>query len=64
MGTHLVDSIMMAVDEINQRGGVLGRSLLPIVEDGASDPQTFIRKAKKLILQDQVEFGVWMLDIR
>ena len=53
-GHSLVDSIMMAIDEINQRGGVLGRPLLPIVEDGASDPPTFIRKAKKLIIQDQV----------
>ncbi len=60
-GHSLVDSLMMAIDEINQRGGVLGRPLLPIVEDGASDPPTFIRKAKKLILQDQVSsvFGCW-----
>ncbi len=57
----LVDAIEMAIDEINQRGGVLGRSLDAVVEDGASDWATFERKAEKLIVQDKVAsvFGCW-----
>ncbi|MEQ9408252.1 MAG: urea ABC transporter substrate-binding protein [Fuerstiella sp.] len=57
----LVHAITMAIDEINQRGGVLGRPLQPIVEDGASDWSIFARKAEKLIVTDQVVsvFGCW-----
>lgn len=57
----LVDAIRMAVDEVNQRGGVLGRKLEPIVEDGESDWPTFARKAEKLIVEEQVAsvFGCW-----
>lgn len=57
----LVDAAMMAIDEINQRGGVLGRPLLPMIEDGASDGPTFAHKAEKLIVEDKVVsvFGCW-----
>jgi urea transport system substrate-binding protein len=57
----LVDAIEMAIDEINQRGGVLGRSIEAVIEDGASDPAIFARKAEKLIVKDQVVsvFGCW-----
>ncbi len=57
----LVDAIRMAIDEVNQRGGVLGRPLEAIVEDGKSDWPTFARKAKKLIVEDKVAsvFGCW-----
>ena len=57
----LVDAARMAIDEINQRGGVLGRQLEPIVEDGESDWPTFARKAEKLIVEDKVVsvFGCW-----
>jgi urea transport system substrate-binding protein len=55
------DSTLMAIDEINAAGGVLGKQLEPIVEDGASDWPTFAEKAGKLLLQDQVAvvFGCW-----
>ncbi|UUZ97468.1 urea ABC transporter substrate-binding protein [Paenibacillus sp. P25] len=41
------DAEMMAIEEINKAGGVLGKQLKPIVEDGASDWPTFAEKTKK-----------------
>ncbi len=57
----LKDGTLMAIDEINADGGLLGRKIVPIVEDGASDWPTFAEKAKKLILKDKVPvvFGCW-----
>ena len=57
----VVDAEMLAIDEINQSGGVLGKKIIPIVEDGASDWPTFAEKARKLIDQDKVVtvFGCW-----
>ena len=45
----LVDAVQMAVDEINQAGGVLGRQIEPIVADGRSDPGMFARETQRLI---------------
>ncbi|MFI9526116.1 urea ABC transporter substrate-binding protein [Micromonospora rosaria] len=55
------DSIMLAVEEINAAGGVLGKKIQPVSEDGASDWPTFAEKAEKLISQDRVAavFGCW-----
>lgn len=55
------DSTLMAIEEINAAGGVLGKMIEPIVEDGASDWPTFAEKAGKLLLEDQVAvvFGCW-----
>lgn len=50
----LADATLMAIQEINAAGGVLGQMIRPIVEDGASDPKTYNEKASKLILQDRV----------
>jgi len=50
----IVDAEKMAIDEINASGGVLGRQIQPIVEDGASDWPTFAEKAKKLLQKDKV----------
>jgi len=57
----VVNSTMMAIEEINAAGGVMGRMIEPIVEDGASDWPTFAEKAQKLLLEDQVAvvFGCW-----
>nr|MDJ0592829.1 urea ABC transporter substrate-binding protein [Pleurocapsa sp. MO_226.B13] len=59
--TTVVDAEMMAIDEINAAGGVLGKQIIPIKEDGASDWPTFAEKAAKLIDQDKVVtvFGCW-----
>jgi urea transport system substrate-binding protein len=57
----VVDAEQMAIEEINNAGGVLGKKIEAIVEDGASDWPTFNEKAKKLIDQDKVVtiFGCW-----
>lgn len=59
--TSLRDAALMAIDEINASGGVLGRKVVPIVEDGQSDWPTFAEKSKKLLLEDKVcsVFGCW-----
>jgi len=55
------DATMFAIDEVNAEGGVLGKKIEPIVEDGASDPAIFAQKAQKLIQEDKVVtvFGGW-----
>ncbi len=55
------DAELLAIDEINRAGGVLGKKLVPVAEDGASDWPTFAEKATKLIRQDKVAtvFGGW-----
>ncbi len=55
------DAEMLAIDEINRSGGVLGKKVVPVVEDGASDWPTFAEKAQKLISTDKVAatFGGW-----
>jgi urea transport system substrate-binding protein len=55
------DAELLAIEEINAAGGVLGKKLEPVVEDGASDWPTFAEKAQKLISQDKVAavFGGW-----
>lgn len=55
------DSIKLAVDEINGKGGVMGKQIQIVGEDGASDPAVFAQKAEKLIKDDCVAavFGGW-----
>ncbi|NJN85634.1 MAG: urea ABC transporter substrate-binding protein [Leptolyngbyaceae cyanobacterium SL_7_1] len=57
----VVDSTQLAIKQINDAGGVLGKQIEPILEDGASDWPTFAEKARKLIEEDQVVvvFGCW-----
>lgn len=59
--TPLKDAALMAIDEINARGGVLGRKLDPVVVDPASNWPLAAEKAKQLIQQDKVSvlFGCW-----
>ncbi|WP_422785803.1 urea ABC transporter substrate-binding protein [Rhizorhabdus argentea] len=55
------NSTQMAIDEINAAGGVMGKQIEAVTEDGASDPATFAQKATKLIDSDGVVtvFGGW-----
>ncbi|AXI39534.1 urea ABC transporter substrate-binding protein [Bacillaceae bacterium ZC4] len=57
----LKDAELMAIEEINNSGGLLGKKIEPVIEDGASDWPTFAEKAKKLLQQDKVAtiFGGW-----
>jgi urea ABC transporter urea binding protein len=59
--SHLVNAALLAIEEINQSGGVLGRPVRGLVKDGASDAHTFGRCARKLVEQDGVTsiFGCW-----
>ena len=50
----LVDAEKMAIDEINAAGGVLGRRIEVVVEDGASENAVFAEKARKLLERDKV----------
>ncbi|MEU6904439.1 urea ABC transporter substrate-binding protein [Streptomyces coeruleorubidus] len=55
------NALLLAVKEINAAGGVLGKKLKPISQDGASDWPTFAEKAQTLITDDKVvaTFGCW-----
>ncbi len=57
----VVDAELLAIEEINTAGGVLGKQIEPVIEDGASDWDVFKEKAEKLIDQDKVVtvFGCW-----
>ncbi|MGK8520884.1 urea ABC transporter substrate-binding protein [Nocardia asteroides] len=57
----VANSTKLAVDQINAAGGVLGKKIDLVLEDGASDPKTFAEKAEKLISSDCVAavFGGW-----
>ncbi len=59
--TVLKDTVLMAIDEINAKGGLLGKKLEPVVVDPASNWPLFAEKAKQLIGQDKVAvtFGCW-----
>ena len=50
----VVDAEMLAIEEINKAGGVMGQMIEPVIEDGASDWPTFAEKARKLIVRDKV----------
>ncbi|NJK46910.1 urea ABC transporter substrate-binding protein [Candidatus Gracilibacteria bacterium] len=59
--TTVVDAEKLAIKEINAAGGVLGKQIEYVEEDGASDWPTFAEKATKLIDEDKVVtvFGCW-----
>ncbi|WP_372339704.1 urea ABC transporter substrate-binding protein [Nocardiopsis sp. CC223A] len=55
------DAVQLAIDEINADGGVLGRTITPVIEDGASNETTFAERAEKLLQSDNAAtvFGGW-----
>jgi urea transport system substrate-binding protein len=59
--TGSIQAEQLAIDQINAMGGVLGRKIKVIKEDGASDWPTFAEKSKKLLVNDKVAavFGCW-----
>jgi len=44
----------LAVEEINQSGGVLGKPLIPVVYDPRSSPEHYRQQAARLLLDDEV----------
>jgi len=59
--TVLKDVALMAIEEINAKGGVMGAKIEPVVVDPASNWPLFAEKARQLITQDKVAvtFGCW-----
>jgi len=59
--TGSVEAEKLAISQINAQGGVLGRKINFIQEDGASDWPTFAEKSRKLLVDDKVAavFGCW-----
>ncbi len=57
----VVDSTLLAIEELNQKGGLVGRRIEAIVVDGCSDWPTFAKEAERLIVDEKVcvVFGCW-----
>src|SRR4051812_3133274 len=62
----LVDSEILALEEINARGGVAGRPLKWEIADGRSDPVAFAEQARRLIEEKKasVLVGGWTSECR
>ena len=59
--TAVRDAELLAISEINQNGGVLGKQIEAVQADGASEPQVFAQKARELLQDEKVVtvFGCW-----
>ena len=59
--TGSIQAEKLAIEQINAMGGILGRKIEVVQEDGASDWPTFAEKAKKLLEKDKVAsvMGCW-----
>ena len=59
--TSLKDTVLMAIEEINDAGGLLGKKIEPVVVDPASNWPLFAEKARELIQKEKVAvvFGCW-----
>jgi urea transport system substrate-binding protein len=57
----MIDAEVLALEQINRQGGLLGRRVQWVVADGGSDWPTFARQADRLIREDKVAviFGCW-----
>lgn len=55
------DSLILAAEEINADGGIMGKQIEYVEEDGQSEPTVFAEKINKLLTEDQVAavFGGW-----
>jgi urea transport system substrate-binding protein len=59
--TQLKHVVIQAIEEINADGGVLGRKLVPVIEDGRTREDIFAKRAKELAEEHKVPviFGGW-----
>ncbi len=57
----VVDAVLLAVEELNNNGGVLGRPVQAMIADGQSNDAVFAREAERLIQEEEVVtiFGCW-----
>jgi branched-chain amino acid transport system substrate-binding protein len=60
-GPRMLKAIQAVADEVNAAGGVLGRKIELVVEDGQTNPEAAVRAARKLIDVDKVPviMGTW-----
>ncbi len=61
-----LNGTVLAIEEVNAKGGVLGRAIEPIIYDPASTPVQHRRLAERLLTQDRVKliFGCYMSSSR
>ncbi|ADG92717.1 urea ABC transporter, urea binding protein [Arcobacter nitrofigilis DSM 7299] len=59
--TTLKDTVLMLIDEQNKKGGLLGKKIVPVVVDPASNWPLFAEKMRGLLTKDKVDvtFGCW-----
>ena len=59
--TTLKDTMLMLIEDQNKQGGLLGKKLVPVVVDPASNWPLFAEKARELLVKDKVDviFGNW-----
>jgi urea transport system substrate-binding protein len=59
--TTLKDTVLMMVDDLNKKGGLLGKKVEAVVVDPASNWPLFAEKARELLVKDKVAvvFGCW-----
>jgi urea transport system substrate-binding protein len=64
--TPVMRATQLAIDELNEAGGVLGRRVDAVVVDGGSDWPTFAREAERLLAEEKVSalFGCWTSSCR
>lgn len=57
----IIDAVVLAIEEINNKDGVLGRPVVAVIGDGASDDERFAQEATRLIDTDGVVMivGCW-----
>lgn len=57
----VIDATILAIEDVNERGGVLGRPLNPIIIDGSSNEELFAQGAARLLDEEKVSviFGCW-----
>ena len=57
----VADATLLAIEEVNRKGGLLGREVEPVIADGESDEKVFAREAERLITSADVStlFGCW-----
>jgi urea transport system substrate-binding protein len=60
-GSSVADATLLAIEELNRSGGILGRRVDAVVADGRSDPAKYLVEAKRLIEEEKVctVFGCW-----
>lgn len=59
--TPVVDATVLAIEEINRKGGIRGRKIEYVLRDAQSEPEVCAREAERLLTEDGVQaiFGCW-----